>query len=292
MTGRALASRSSATRSRGPGWQAPRLRAPRMRAPIVALAILAALPPLPARAATEPLVVFAGAGFRLPIEDAARAFTTRSGTPVELTFAGSGCLLAQAELSGRGDVLIPGELHYLAQAQERGLAGRGVSLAYLRPVIAVRAGNPLGIRGLADLGRANLRLGLGDARSVAVGMVAERWIAKELSPRERAAVLGNVRTRALNVNELGSQLALGALDAAIVWDATVALYEDLAAVAPASGLAHRALVTGAVLSIAKQPEAGARFLSFLAGPEGAAIFRARGYQPYSVETAAHGMPTP
>src|SRR5262245_2411023 len=97
---------------------------------VLAVMLLAGSPALSANSdggsSHEPLLVFAGAGFRSPVEEAARAFTEHTGIPVEATFAGSGCLLAQAELANRGDVFLPGELHYVRDAQERGLVGREV----------------------------------------------------------------------------------------------------------------------------------------------------------------------
>ena len=234
----------------------------------------------------SPLLVFAGAGFRLPIERAARAFTEREGVAVELTFAGSGCLLAQAEIASRGDVIIPGEIHYLRKAQERGLVGEVVALAYLRPVIAVPSANPAAIRELADLGRPGVRVGLGDPESVAVGLAAERWLAGVLTEAERASVLANVRTRALNVNELGGQLSLGALDAAIVWGATVPLFADLAAVVPETSGEYRTVITGAVLDSSRQRGRAEAFLAFLSGPEGARIFREFGFEPREGDSAS------
>ena len=241
----------------------------------------------PALAESEPtLLVFAGAGFRLPIEEAAREFSEKEGLAVETTFAGSGCLLAQAELAGIGDVFLPGEVHYLDHGRERGLVGGPVSIAYLRPVIAVRAGNPHGIENLADLGRPGVRVGLGDPESVAVGIAAARWIDATLAPADRAALRANVRTLALNVNELGSQLTLGALDAAVVWDATVPLFDSLERVPGSESAPFRTLITGGVLSLSGQPEAAARFLRFLAGDRGAEIFRRHGYEPFAAPEPA------
>jgi ABC-type molybdate transport system substrate-binding protein len=122
-------------------------------------------------------------------------------------------------------------------------------------------------------------VGLGDPTSVAVGVATERWMKAELDPEARRAIEANVRTRALNVNELGSQLTLGALDAAVVWDVTIPLFEALESVAPASALPHRTVITGGVLGLSRQPEIASSFLAFLSGPDGAAIFAAHGYEP-------------
>ena len=155
-----------------------------------------------------------------------------------------------------------------------------VPLAVLHPVIAVPKGNPRRVHGLADLARRELRVGLGDPKAVAVGLAAERWIAAELPPAAARALLGNVRTRALNVNELGTQPTLGALDAAVVWDATVPLFPALAAVRPPGSRLHPTVIVGGVLSSSKQAAAAGDFLRFLAGDEGSAIFCRHGYQPW------------
>lgn len=241
--------------------------------------------------AEEALLVYAGAGFRLPIEDAAQVFTERTGIGIETTFAGSGCLLAQAELAGRGDVFIPGETHYIDQARTRDLAGEIIPLAYLRPVIAVAKGNPRKIQGLADLAQPGLEVGLGDEQSVAVGLAAERWMGLVLDPETIADIHANVRARAINVNELGSQLSLGALQAAIVWDATIPLFPSIEKVPVASPLEARTMISGSVLSFSDAKEDAAAFLRFLASEEGATLFRKHGYEPVAqVEPAVSIAP--
>jgi molybdate transport system substrate-binding protein len=234
----------------------------------------------------EPLFVYCGAGFRLPVEAIAREYETARGTAVDLTFAGSGCLIAQAELGERGDLFIPGEEHYMEKARERGLITTVAPVAYLRPVVAVRPGNPHRLHTLQDLATPGLRLGLGDPQSVAVGLAAERWIAGELPAATAAAISRNVITRAINVNELGNQLALGGLDAAIVWDVTLPLFPDLEAVTVESGAGYRTLIIAGSLAMSRQPEEAAAFLDFLTGPRGDAIFAAHGYEPAGDATSA------
>ena len=238
----------------------------------------------------EPLFIYCCAGFRPPIEEAARIFSESHQVRVEVTYAGSGCLIAQAELAGRGDLFIPGEEHYIVQAQERGLVGEVSRIAYLRPVIAVRKGNPLGIHGLTDLARPSIRLGLGDPKSVAVGLAAEGWLDAALSEQAIAAVHGNTITRAINVNELGNQIVLGGLDAAIVWDVTVRLFPDLDAIVPAVSRDPRTGSTGSVLEMSPLPDLADAFLEFLTGDAGSAILVSHGYEPFGA--ASVGMTEP
>lgn len=268
---------------------------------VAILPLLALLAPVAARSGggeaslggdrpQEALFVYCGAGFRLPVEAIAEEYEATHGTKIDLTFAGSGCLIAQAELGERGDLFIPGEAHYMDRASERGLISRAEPVAYLHPVIAVRSGNPRALDDLEDLAAPGLRLGLGDPTSVAVGIAAERWLAGELAPEMVAAIQGNVITRAINVNELGNQLALGGLDAAIVWDVTLPLFPDLEAIAWESGIRYRTLITAGSLAMSRHPEETARFLAFLTGPRGDAIFAAHGYEPADSPPASGSHP--
>ncbi|MEZ4654305.1 MAG: substrate-binding domain-containing protein [Candidatus Eisenbacteria bacterium] len=259
---------------------------------IAASFVLTVLLASPIRADADPipaddnLFVYCCAGFRPPIEAAAQAFSAETGVKIDLTYAGSGCLIAQAELAGRGDLFLPGEEHYITKAQERGIVGTISQVAYLRPVIAVRKGNPLDIHVLADLARPGLRVGLGDPKSVAVGVASESWFRASLTDVQISKILKNTTTRAINVNELGNQLALGGIDAAIVWDVTVPLFDGLEAIVTPDSRAHRTVITGGVLQMSKRPELAARFLSFLTESEGREILRSFGYEPYEAEVAA------
>ncbi len=232
----------------------------------------------------ESVFVYCCAGFRPPIEAAAEKFTATYGTPIELTFAGSGCLIAQAELAGQGDLFIPGEEHYIQKAKERGIVKEIVPIAYLRPVIAVKKGNPKGVSSLADLGQPGLRVGLGDPKSVAVGLAAERWFRARLDERTVGRIEANTTTRAINVNELGNQLALGGIDAAIVWDVTIPLFPQLEGIDAAGSIDHRTTITGGVLEMSRSPELADRFLRYLTGPEGRQVLEDFGYEP--VQNAA------
>lgn len=236
----------------------------------------------------EAFIVFAGAGFRLPLEDAIERFRERTGLSVEASFAGSGCLLAQAELLGRGDVFIPGEEVYLEQARARGLVDRTVKLAYLQPVVAVARGNPERIHSLSDLARPGLRVGLGDGQSVAIGLAAERWIDATLNAGQAAGLRANVRTRAINVNELGSQLALDALDAVVVWDVTLPLFPALERAPVSGGREHRTLIVGGALRFSRHPEEASAFLTYLSSDEGRMIFQRWGYEPWAAGDGSTG----
>ena len=82
---------------------------------------------------------------------------------------GSGVLLAQMSLAGRGDIYIPGDQFFMKQAVDGAFITKQVDAAWWVPVIGVRKGNPKKIASLADLARADIKVGLGEAKSCAIG---------------------------------------------------------------------------------------------------------------------------
>jgi len=243
---------------------------------VVAALVALALAGLRRGGGDEALFVYVGAGFRLPVEEAAGRFREQTGIPVELSFGGSGCVLAQASLSRRGDLYMPGEEFFMAQARRRDMIVAERPIAHMWPVVLVQEGNPLGITGLDDLRRAGLRVGLGDPEATACGIAADALLQRR---GLKAPVAANQIMAALNVNELGTAVALEALDAAIAWDATADLFAaDVDVVAIPPGVGRRTTIPLGILSYSKRPEAARRFLEFMASPEGGvAVFREHGY---------------
>jgi molybdate transport system substrate-binding protein len=110
----------------------------------------------------RPVLVFAGSASQPPLEEAAAAFTKKTGIPVILHLGGSGTMLSQLRLTGRGDLYIPGSPDFLELARAQNLVeGDATILAYLVPAIIVAKGNPLGIHGLDDLARPGFGGGAG-----------------------------------------------------------------------------------------------------------------------------------
>jgi ABC-type molybdate transport system substrate-binding protein len=91
------------------------------------------------------------------------------------------------------------------------------------------------------------------------------------------------------VIELGNGVKLNHLDAAIVWDATAALYKptELMTIPIANAVSVFSPIPAAVLKDSQQPEEAARFVRFLGGPEAAQIFRKYGYSVPKGATRKH-----
>lgn len=235
-----------------------------------------AAPPAEPKAATGTLHLFCGAGIRPPVAEAIEAFEKQTGQKVRADYAGSGTLLSNIRAANRGDLYMPGEAEYLDKAAEMGLVAARRDICYFIPVILVPKGNPKGIKGLQDLARPGLRLGLGNPETAAIGQVCARMFEKNGIPRE--AIKKNTRVETLTVNELGLMLKIGQLDATVVWDAIAAYYRDSAEAIPiplAQNVVSRVAI--AVLKTSGNPEAAQAFVDFLASEAGQAVFRKHNY---------------
>lgn len=225
----------------------------------------------------RPVMVFAGSAAQPPLEEAAKAFERQTGTPVTLQLGGSGAMLSQIRLTGRGDLYIPGSPDFLELAREQNLvAGEATILAYLVPAILVARGNPLRIASLDDLARPGLKVGMADPDGVCVGLYAVEVLAAN---GLAAQVRPNLRGRVESCARAAALIPLGMADAVLGW-------REFAAWNPAAMEAvllqpeqvpRLAYVPAVQVRGAVNPAGAAAFISFLASAEGAAIFRRWGY---------------
>jgi molybdate transport system substrate-binding protein len=226
------------------------------------------------QSARPKLLLYCGAGIRPPAAEIAEAFGRAHDLTVECDYAGSELLLSRIELSGVGDLYMPGDVHYVDQAKQEGLVTTSKTACYFIPVILVRKGNPKNIRSLADLTRPQIKVGLGDPKACAIGGKSSKIFAKNNISEEDV----NVTFRSLTVNELGDKIKLRALDAVIVWDAVAAYFADSADAVPIP-LEQNVVSTVAVgvLTSSKHPELAGKFLDFITSDEGRAIFQKHHY---------------
>jgi molybdate transport system substrate-binding protein len=223
------------------------------------------------------LLLYAGAGLRPAMDDLVHAYQEKTGVAVDVDYGGSGMIISRLRLSHQGDLFMPGDVWYVELAEKEDLVASKTMVCYYVPVILVEKGNPKNIHGLKDLLRPGIRLGLGNPKACQVGRASEAVFAKNgISPE---AVAKNLVFSSVTVNELGVQVTMGQLDAAIVWDAVAVYYADRADVVPIP-LAENDIsnVAVAVLKCSRQPEAAQRFVDFLLGPDGQAIFHKHQYR--------------
>ncbi len=211
------------------------------------------------------LMAFAGAGMQPPLNELAATFAKRTGIQVEYSYKGSGCLLPDIAIGRKGDIYIPGELFYMKQAVDRKLIGKYRPVTNMTTVIICQPGNPKKIAKVQDLGRPGLRVGLGDAKAIAIGRAARTVLDKA---KCRKAVEKNVVLQCMNVVELANAVKLRQLDAAIVWDGTAALSKGAVATIPIAPVCRvSSTVSAGVLKSSQHPKEAARFMDFLASAD-------------------------
>ncbi len=170
----------------------------------------------------EEITVLCGGSMRAPLEELKRRYAETSEDVIVTTYGGSGELCAQIQNTGRGDLYLCHD-PFMPWAAERGLIAEWVTVASLRIVIIVPKGNPKAIKTLADLGTPGLRLGIGNRTYSTSGQI----IKQVLSQRPYGeAVLKNVRMESKGHQQRCNDVAMGSLDASVVWDAVANLYTE------------------------------------------------------------------
>lgn len=221
------------------------------------------------------LRLYCGAAIRPPVAEMVTEFQREQGVNMECDYAGSNLLLSRIKLTGQGDLYMPGDVHYVRQAEAEGLIASSVTACYFIPVILVAKRSSRRVDSLAGLAAPGLRVGLGDPEACAIGRVTEEIIEKAAI---RDEIEANVVFRSLTVNELGLQMEAGKLDAAIVWDAIARQYADVAEIVEIPRDENVvSTVPVAVLRSSEQPELAREFQQFVTSNRGREILARHGY---------------
>ncbi len=188
------------------------------------------------------------------------------GLRVTVSFAGSARLAAQVEAGAPADVVATADAVSMAELVGAGLVEAPQDFATNRLTIAVPPGNPKGVRGLADLSRADLQVVLADP-SVPAGRYGRHAL-------ERAGVAVRPVSLELDVRSAAAKVASGEADAAIVYatDVPVGAQVPIPEVSNVAATYSVAVVRGTPLAGAAQA-----FVDRLLGPRGRDILLARGF---------------
>lgn len=231
--------------------------------------------------AVDRLLVFAGAATVPPTTEAARAFEKKTGVKVDVVFGGSGYVLSQMKLSKQGDIYFPGSSDYMEIAKRDGvvLPATEKIIVYVVPAINVQKGNPHNIKVLRDLLKPGLRVAIANPEGVCVGAYAVEIFEKELSPAEREQLKANIRNYTGSCEQTATAISLKLADAVIGW--RVFQYWDPERIEtiplPKEIIPRIGYIPIAISKYSKQPRLAQRFVDFLTGPEGAAIYAKYNY---------------
>lgn len=224
------------------------------------------------------LLVSAAASLTDAFTDIESAFEAANpGIEVTLNFGGSSSLRAQIIEGAPVDVFAsanPANMDRVAAAGM--LAGEPRIFARNLLRIAVPPGNPARVRGLDEFARGKLLLGL-CARAVPCGDLARQALA-------RAGVALSIDTEEPDVRALLTKIALGELDAGIVYATDIASADGAVEGIDIPGDVN--LVAGypiAALADAPNPPAARAFVGFVLSPGGRAILARHGFMMAETE---------
>jgi molybdenum ABC transporter molybdate-binding protein len=230
-------------------------------------------------ASEKALIVYCAAGIKPPVVELAQSFEAEYGIPIQLHYGGSGTLLANLKVAPQGDLYLAGDVSYVEKARDEGLVREILPLAFMTPVIAVPAGNPKGIGGIADLLRDDIRVAAGNPDAAAIGRETTRLLARTGQWNAFSAHVEKNGVFKPTVPEIANDVKLGALDAGIVWDATAGQYPDVEAVAVPQFEDARQDIAVGVLAASAQPTAALRFARYLNSRIGNGVFKKHGCRP-------------
>lgn len=225
------------------------------------------------------LQLYCAAGIRLPVEAIVAEYRKEYGVSVQIQYGGSNTLLSQIDVSTSGDLYLAADDSYTKLAQEKGLVRETLPLAVMRPVIAVKKGNPKGIKGIDDLLRDDVRSAIGNPDQAAIGKATRSLLTKSGHWKQLEKTVTATGVFKPTVPEVANDVKLGSADAAIVWDTTLALYPDLEAIRTPEldeGTAH---VTLGVMTSSRIPTQALRFARYLSARDrGLVTFREHGFE--------------
>ncbi len=247
-----------------------------MRLPVVIsfLLLLSSSPP----AVGKTLIAFVGSASMPASKEAAVAFEKETGIHVELHFGGSGSMLSQMILSRRGDLYFPGSHDYMAKAIERKAVNADSvrEIAYLIPAINVPRSNAKSIKGLSELGRPGIRLGIANPYSVCVGLYAVEILEKS---GLKGRIKPNIRTYVESCSRTANLVALNNVDAVIGWRVFERWNPKRILTIPLKPeeIPRIASLLIAISTFSQNPRDSLRYIDFLGSDVGRDIFQKWGY---------------
>ncbi len=224
------------------------------------------------------ILVFCGSANKPAMEEIAPLFEKETGTKVNLIFGGSGTLLSQIELSQKGEIYLPGSPDYIiiGERKELLLPENDRIVAYLIPAIITPSGNPAGVGSLDDLARPGVKVGIGNPETVCLGLYGIELIEKN---DLLAGVMRNVVTFGGSCSKTANLAAMGQVEAILGWRVFHFWNPERMEYVPISPdrIPRISYIPIAVPVYTRDPDLSEKFIDFVLGPQGRAIYEKFGY---------------
>lgn len=247
----------------------------------LSILLLLALPALAHAAQPRPITVFAAASLKESLDEAAAAWTRRSGQKVSISYAGSAALAKQIEQGAPADVFISADGEWMDYLQQRRLIDVDTRTNLVGNRLVVIAPADSALRTLA-LKPAAVRQALGDGRlamAETTSVPAGRYGRQALTMLGLWDAVSGQLAQADNVRAAMAFVSRGEAPLGIVYATDAQAEARVRVVAAIPGRAHDVIVYP-LARVAKTPPAATKgFLAFLRGDDAKAIFKRAGFLP-------------
>lgn len=209
----------------------------------------------------------------VPVQELGKEFAETRQVQLEYDLGGSETLLPKILAGAQADVFVCHD-PFEEKIKAAGRWTNTVVVGYLEPVVAVRPGNPKQIRSLGDLAKPGLKIGIGDPSYSTCGELFVNAL------RERGlydGVMKNVMLQARGHAEVANGLVVGPLDAVVVWNFVVKLYQGKLEVVPVGVSYPPTRVTLLGLTSSPNPALRDAFLDWCRQPMVREAFQRHGY---------------
>ncbi|MBL8818404.1 MAG: molybdate ABC transporter substrate-binding protein [Planctomyces sp.] len=218
--------------------------------------------------------LYAGSMLKPAIEETLKQFSEREGVSVIRVYNGCGILVAQMKAGQKPDAYFACDSEFMQQVTD--LFPDPVNVSRNELVILVQKGNPHSIRTLMDLGKGDLRVGIGHEKQCAMGWLTQNTLREGGVQNE---VMKNVTMQAPTGDMLVNQLRTGALDAAVAYLSNAAgAQEELDAIRIQGLECAIAIQPFAVSESTPYPRLTQRLFDQLSSPQSQETFLAEGFQ--------------
>lgn len=222
------------------------------------------------------LLLYCAAGIREPVQSVIADYAKAYGVTVDVQYGGSGTLLSNLEVARRGDLYLAADAKHMELATSRSLVHESIPLARQHLVLAVKRGNSLNLRSLADLIKPGVRVAYANPEVASAGK-AIRAVLEKANLWEQANAQAAVFKP--TVNDVINDVVLGSVDVGVVWDPLLINQPQLEAVTLPELSARREEIRIGVLDSSARPTQALHFARFMAARDrGLTTFSRMGYQ--------------
>lgn len=233
------------------------------------------------QAGESSLLIYVGAASKPPTEEIVQQFQDETGIKVEAIYGGSGYVLSQMKLAGKGDIYFPGSSDYMEVAKREQLVFPETEqqVVYLVNAINVQKGNPKNIKTLKDLTRSGLRVAIANPEGVCVGAYAIEIIEHNFNEAEKAQFRKNLVSYTESCDKTATAVALKAVDAVIGWSVFQHWNPDKIESVPLKPeeILRIGYIPIAIATYTKDRPLAQRFIDFVVSDKGKAVFKKYSY---------------